>query len=412
MTLSRRSFAVKSAIAVAGCTALPRDAAARATNPEALRGSKRSAAPRMDDPDLATMLALAGVPGIAHAKVSAGKTPEISVFGVTDAETKAPVRIDTVFEAASLSKPTVAYVALLMADRGKLDLDAPIRDTFGSSPVPDDPRADRITIRHVLSHSSGMQNWRFNASDKLRVAFEPGSAFQYSGEGFVLVQRILERLTNTSFASLMRRELFEPLGMNDATFLWHEGVDARLARPHGGRGGGLESYARKGGKALASYAASLTPPREASSLTYPELERAAPTVVPGMPPFPNFLVPNAAASLLTTPGDYGRFVALLLDDSAAPAALRLRPATREAMRTPRVRVAPGLSWGLGIGVEERGGNPLLWHWGDNGGTKNFLVADVKAKKGDIIFANGSGGLKVADRLLRAEYGPLDAFLWV
>ena len=68
------------------------------------------------------MMALAGVPGLAQASIVAGKAPDVAVLGIADAESKVPVRVDTLFEAASLSKPTVAYVTLLMADRGKLEL--------------------------------------------------------------------------------------------------------------------------------------------------------------------------------------------------------------------------------------------------------------------------------------------------
>jgi CubicO group peptidase (beta-lactamase class C family) len=408
MPISRRTFAINATFAVAGCAA-PRPLASAATPRDVPSSPPRAT---RDDPDLSTMLALAGVPGIARASIEVGRPATVTVHGIADAESGAPLRADTLFEAASLSKPTVAYLTLLLADRGALDLDAPLRELLGESPVPDDARGARITIRHVLSHSSGLQNWRFRADDKLRLAFDPGARFQYSGEGFVLVQRALERVTGTAFSALMRRELFVPLGMADATFLWHDGVAARLARPHGGRGGAQESFAQKGGRALATYAAGLTPPRDAATLTYPELERAAATLSPSTPPFPNFILPNAAASLLATPGDYARFVALLLDDVEAPAALRLRPATRQAMCAAQVRVAPGLSWGLGIGLEEGARGTLLWHWGDNGGTKNFIVADLAQRRGHLVFTNGSGGLKVAERLLRSEYGPLSAFLWV
>jgi CubicO group peptidase (beta-lactamase class C family) len=303
-------------------------------------------------------------------------------------------------------------VTLLLADRGVLALDVPLTEYLGASPVPDDARGDRITIRHVLSHSSGLQNWRSGTGDKLRIAFDPGTRFQYSGEGFVLVQRALERRTGKPFARLMREELFEPLRMNATSFLWTEQLSAELARPHGNRGQPQDSFGARRGRALATYAASLTPPRAAETLTYPELEAAAPTTAPGQPVFPQAIVPNAAASLLTTAGDYARFTALLIDDASASAAIRLRPATRQAMQTPQVRLAPRLGWGLGIGIEESPRGTLLWHWGDNGGYKNFVIAEPGTRRGRVIFTNGSGGLKVVERVLRPEYGELAALLWV
>ncbi len=407
--LSRRAFAVNAAAVLAGSAVAGRSSFA--SEPSASPGRPGGAADGADL-DLATMLEIASVPGIAQGFVRDGRAGATEFLGKADVEKGTPVTAGTVFEAASLSKPTVAYLTLLLVDRGLLALDTPLAEYLGSSPVPDDARGARITLRHVLSHSSGLQNWRFRADDKLRLAFDPGTRFQYSGEGFVLVQRVIERRTGKAFAQSMRQEVFEPLGMSASSFLWSEQLSADLARPHSGRGQPLESFGAKGGRALATYAASLTPPRAAESLTYPEVEAAAPTTAPGQPVFPNFLLPNAAASLLTTAGDYARFTALLIDDSLAPAALRLRPATRKAMQTSQVRLAPRLAWGLGVGLEESARGTLLWHWGDNGGYKNFVIADPTARRGRVIFTNGSGGLKVAERVLRAEYGELAAFLWV
>jgi CubicO group peptidase (beta-lactamase class C family) len=402
-SISRRRFAARGG-ALACAVALGR--------PDTLLGetpAQSSAAPPWD---LATLLAIAGVPGIQQGTAGRAAASVVPFHGVADAERGSAIDAQTVFESASLSKPTVAYLALLMVDRGRIELDAPIRDYIAESPVPDDPRGDHITIRHVLSHNSGLQNWRFRADDVLRLAFDPGERFSYSGEGFVLLQRVLEHRTNTAFTRLMREELFEPLGMRRASFIWNESLSPNIARPHGSRGNAQDSFGQRLGRELATYAASRTPPVTAESFRYPELVTAAASIWPDRPAFPNFFVPNAAASLLTTTADYARFAALLIDDSGAPPALRLRPETRKAMQSAQVRLAPRLGWGLGIGVEEQGDKTLLWHWGDNGGYKNFVVVDPAGQRARVIFTNGSGGLKVAERLLRDEYGDLASLLWV
>lgn len=407
-SLDRRSFA-KQGVALASAVALS-SRLGRLTTDVVSEPRHRDLNPAAWD--LETLLALAGVPGIQQASAGSAAAPVVAFLGVADAEAGTGVDEGTVFEAASLSKPAVAYLTLMLADRDRLELDAPIRDYIAESPVPDDPRGDRITIRHVLSHSSGLQNWRFRREDTLRLAFAPGKRFSYSGEGFVLLQRVLEQRTNTAFARLIRKELFEPLGMRRASFVWSEDLSPHVARPHNGRGVAQDSFNQRIGRELATYVARRTPPGTPESLRYPELVAAATAIAPERPPFPNFFVPNAAASLLTTAADYARFTALLLDDSAAPPAVRLRPATREAMRSPQVRLAPSLSWGLGIGIEERGSSTMLWHWGDNGGYRNFVIADPDGKRARVIFTNGSGGLKVAERLLREEYGDLASFVWV
>ena len=404
-TMDRRSFTALAATLAgsAGIGSLPR---LTSEDPD------RSSGDRKAEWDTETLLAIAGVPGIQQAAVGTPAGEIVPFLGVADAESGARVNADTVFESASLSKPTVAYLALLLVDRGRIELDAPIQDYIAESPVPDDERGGRITIRHVLSHSSGLQNWRFRAEDKLRLAFDPGSRFAYSGEGFVLLSRVLEQRTNTAFVRLMREELFEPLGMSRSSFLWNESLGANMARPHSSRGVAQDSFGQRFGRQLTEYAASRNPPVAPESFRYPELVEAATAIDPDRPAFPNFFVPNAAASLLTTASDYARFTALLLDDRAAPPMLRLSRETRAAMSTPQVQLAPTLSWGLGIGLEERGSGTLLWHWGDNGGYKNFVVADPAGKRARVIFTNGSGGLKVAERLLRSEYGDLNSFVWV
>ena len=422
-SIDRRSFAARGAALLGAAAVAPWEhltnfAGEPASNPRLIRidGSATSSAEAPAGApvpwDLETLLALAGVPGIQQASAGSAAANIVPFSGRSDVEAGTRVDAETVFEAASLSKPTVAYLALMMVDRGRIELDAPIRDYLAESPVPDDARGDRITVRHVLSHSSGLQNWRFRKEDTLRLAFDPGERFSYSGEGFVLLQRVLEHRTNTAFARLMREELFEPLGMRRASFVWNDALAPNVARPHSSRGVAQDSFGQRLGRELAAHAASRTPPGTAESLRYPELVAAATAIAPDRPPFPNFLVPNAAASLLTTAADYARFVSLLLDDAAAPPAVRLRPATREAMRTPQVRLAPDLAWGLGVALEERGGTTLFWHWGDNGGYKNFVIADPAGKRARVIFTNGAGGLKVAERLLREEYGDLASFVWV
>ena len=103
---------------------------------------------------------------------------------MTSAETRAPVSAGTVFQAASLSKPVVAYAALLLADAGLLDLDRPLGSYLPEPYAAGDPRIRSVTARQALSHSTGMQNWRFSADDTLQFAFAPGGGFQYSGEGY------------------------------------------------------------------------------------------------------------------------------------------------------------------------------------------------------------------------------------
>ena len=136
---------------------------------------------------------------------------------------------------------------------------------------------------------------------------------------------------------------------------------------------------------------------------------------PPPPTLPNFMIPNAAASLLTTPTDYSRFLIELLEKHNA--VVDLTPATRKLMITQQSRINRALGWGLGIGIElqaDAAGDPnFLWHWGDNGPWKNFVLAHPESKSAVVVFTNGSRGLNVANRVITAATGRShEAFLWL
>src|SRR5882724_2726445 len=135
------------------------------------RGQKHS-----DDPktaverlkkDIPELMKKADVPGMSVALIHDGKLVYNAVFGVTNAATQKPVTSETVFEAASLSKPVFAYGVLKLVDEGKLNLDTPLNKYLGNNyDVVDDPRINLITARRVLSHTSGFPNWRDNDHTK------------------------------------------------------------------------------------------------------------------------------------------------------------------------------------------------------------------------------------------------------
>jgi hypothetical protein len=142
-------------------------------------------------------------------------------------------------------------------------------------------------------------------------------------------------------------------------------------------------------------------------------------MTPPAPTLPNFMLPNAAGSLLTTPAEYGAFLAALFG-AAMPAAVALRPETRQRMLAPQVRLNPALAWGLGWGLawqtaaSDSGRDAdTAWHWGDNGWWKDFVVAHPASRSALVVFTNGSRGLNVAQRVVRAALGEdHPAFLWL
>lgn len=133
------------------------------------------------------------LPGISFAVVHRGAIVEAGAIGVLDTSSQEPVTSNSLFEAASLTKPLVAYIAMLEVDRGTLDLDAKAASYLGTPPrLSKAEQWPAVTIRDLLSHRSGLPNWSGTPGDRdrtdpLAIAFEPGTDFNYSGEGYGLL---------------------------------------------------------------------------------------------------------------------------------------------------------------------------------------------------------------------------------
>ena len=180
--------------------------------------------------DLEQLLRDGRVPGLSLAVIRAGKIVETKALGVRDISTGAPVDENTIFEAASLSKPVFAYAVLQLVDDGMLSLDTPL-STYVPDFVKDDPRAASITVRNVLRQSSGLPNWR-SSSTPLKTYFPPGERFSYSGEGFVWLQRVVEKITSQPLNDVVTRLVFDPLDMKRSSYVWRADFEADYAAPH------------------------------------------------------------------------------------------------------------------------------------------------------------------------------------
>ncbi len=153
------------------------------------------------------------IDGLALALIKDGEIIQ-RFSGHRDQEKRLLVTEQTVFPAASLSKPVFAYTVLKLVDQGILSLDTPLREIVDYAPG--DEFAAEITAAHVLSHTTGFPNWR-SSEQPLKSYFRPGDRFSYSGEGFVFLQRVVERLTGESLDPTAQRLVFKPLGMTRST---------------------------------------------------------------------------------------------------------------------------------------------------------------------------------------------------
>jgi CubicO group peptidase (beta-lactamase class C family) len=324
------------------------------------------------------LMRTAEVPGLSVALIRGSKVAWVKGYGLRDAASKQPVEVTTVFEAASLSKPVFAYALLKLVEQGKLDLDAPLSQYLAAPYIQDD-RLKLVTVRRVLSHTTGFPNWR-PGGKPLTIHFTPGERFSYSGEGFVYLQTVVEHVTGQPLQEFMQKTVFEPLGMKYSSYVWQPRYDAQAALGH--------------------------------SLAGQPVPKGKPSKA------------NAAASLHTTAGDYGRFMMALMSGTGLTRATvreMLSPQSRidencrsqclEPKEPPRLSAA--LSWGLGVGLQKTRDGQGFWHWGDNGTFKCYMLAFPKRRTGLVVFTNSTNGLAIVPEIVAlALGGPQPALDWL
>ncbi|PWU05061.1 MAG: hypothetical protein C5B52_00410, partial [Bacteroidetes bacterium] len=318
--------------------------------------------------DIPTLMKDAQIPGLSIALIENGRIIWEAGYGVSNADTRKPVTRMTIFEAASLTKVVTCYTVLKLVDQGKINLDTPLNKYLGNNyDVVNDDRINLITARRVLTHSAGFPNWRNDGSKTLPINFNPGERFSYSGEGFVYLSRVAEKLTGMKFEDLVKRTVLEPLGMTSSNFTWVDSYKEIGAYRHDWSG--KVSFRNEG--------------RD----------------------------PNAAASLRTTAEDYAKFMIAIMNGTG------LKESTWNEMLKPQIAVnektAPGVDWGLGVGLEITSGVKDFWHWGDQGDSKCYMTGYPDSKNGVVYFTNSNNGLSIVREILKdALGGPHPAPDWL
>lgn len=309
----------------------------------------------------------ADIPGFQIALVQRREVLYSRVFGVNAADARPQVEVSTIFSAASLSKPLFAYGVLQLVEDGLLDLDRPLAEYWEYPDLSHDPRYREVTARMVLSHKSGLPNWR---RGPLNFQREPGKAFGYSGEGYVFLMKTVEAITGQPLEAWMQEKVLRPLGMDHSSYIWQDRFDSNHALPHDDMAMVKEKYRPETG--------------------------------------------NSAHSLQTTAEDYAKFIREMFYPTL------VRKATVKEMLRPHVGVYPkevspdaDLFWGLGWGLQETPQGSAFWHWGDNGTFKCFVIAYPRQKLGLVYFTNSENGLSITGELLeQALGGEFPAVDWI
>ncbi len=292
------------------------------------------------------------IPGLSIVLIEDGKVVYNSGHGVRAHDTKVPVDPQTIFSAASLSKPVFAYAVMKLVESGEFDLDRPLYQYLEFEDLAYDERYKRITARMVLSHSSGLPNWR---NGKLALQFDPGKRYSYSGEGFVYLGKVIAHLQQKEIGQVIEELVFRPLEMTNSSFSWEDRFETNFAPPHDFMGYPIPKRKRRRS--------------------------------------------NVAASLQTTAEDYAKLILALLHDVE-----RKQPITKE-MLSAQVAVPAwdNLHWGLGWGIQKTKKGKAIWQWGDNGTYKAFTITNLTTKKGIVFLTNSENGLRIVPEVIQHEW---------
>ncbi len=212
------------------------------------------------DSTILHLMSAAKVTGLELAIINANRIVYEKAYGYKNMETKEGLDTSTVFYGASLSKTVFMYLCLGLVQQGLLNLDKPLYK-YLDKPLPEYPRYtdlagdDRwklITARMCLSHTTGFPNWRFltastgkyDRNGKLAIYFTPGSRFAYSGEGYALLQMVVEKITGKNLEELAENNVFQPIGMERTSYIWQPRFENNYALGYDENGKPLEKNKR------------------------------------------------------------------------------------------------------------------------------------------------------------------------
>jgi CubicO group peptidase (beta-lactamase class C family) len=321
--------------------------------------------------------------GLAVGIVRDGSLEFFHGHGFGNIAASTPIDEDTVFRIGSVTKPFTAIAVMQLYEEGLVALDAPANDYLRAYElIRADPRFRPPTLRHLLTHTSGIPEVR-HVGDLLhpgwgpfgsrpvilsvkvgeplpslaeyyrrglRVVAEPGTAFAYSNHGYATLGQIIEDVSGMALERYFRERIFEPLGMVDTDLVRSERVTSRLGTGY--------TLGRRGAEAV--------PDR--------------------------LWIDAGGGEVYSTTRDMARFAAALMGGGANEHGSVLEPATLATMYEAHVRPDPRVpGWGLGFARAEAGGHRIVGHDGILPGFNSELLVAPDDGVGIVAFTNGSRG---------------------
>lgn len=337
--------------------------------------------------NLADRMQFYKTPGLSVAVINNGQIEWARGYGVLGKGGSEVVTPETLFQAASISKPVAAMAALRLVQQGKLDIDEDVNHKLRSWKIPENEftKEKKVTIRELLSHSAGLTVHGFEgyASDApvptlmqilegkkpanskpIRVDIAPATKYRYAGGGYVVFQQLALDVTRKLFPRFMKETVLKRIGMTRSTY---EQPLPKERWPQAAVGHRSDGEKVKG-----------------NWHTYPEM---------------------AAAGLWTTPADLARFAIEIQKSLAGKSNRVLSQEMTRQMLTPQVG-----GFGLGLALAGEGTSARFSHGGANEGYRCSLVAYRSTGQGAVVMANSDAGGSLAEEILRSiakEYGWVD-----
>lgn len=333
------------------------------------------------------LMKTANVSGVGLSVFNKNKPVFSKTFGLANVPKKKPLMLTSVMYGASFAKLVFAYIVMQHVQEKVIDLDKPLV-SYLDKPLPDyifqskrrgyqdlatDDRYKQLTGRMCLNHTVGFPNWRwFEADKKLKIKFDPGTRYSYSGEGIYLLMFVLEQITGKDYETIAQERVFKPLNMVNTSQLWQPQFDAAICFGHNAAG----------------------QPYELSKRTEA----------------------NAAGSMSTTVADYTRFFAALMQHKG------LTKASFTEMTRPQVRIRSKqqfgpdalvdvadndtiqLSYGLGVGVLTTPYGRAFFKEGHDDGWGHYSICFPDKQIGIVVMTNNDNGESIFRELLATAIG--------
>jgi CubicO group peptidase (beta-lactamase class C family) len=335
------------------------------------------------------LMQMANVSGVAISVFNNNEPVYSKTFGLADVQKKILLSPDAEMYGASLSKMVFAYIVMQYVQDKIIDLDKPLAG-YLSKPLPDyifenkykgfqdlkdDGRYKKITARMCLTHTTGFPNWRFfDSAQELKIEFDPGTRYSYSGEGINLLQFVLEQITGKDLETIAQEKVFRPLAMKNTSYVWQNSFDSNICYGYNVKGEPYRAHKKK--------------------------------------------VPNAAGSMTTTLNDFTKFYTAFINHK------NLTKKSFDEMTNTQIRIKSKaqfgplaivdstgndnieLGYGLGVGVYHTPYGRAYFKEGHDDGWGHYSVAFPDKKIAIIIMTNNDNGESIFKKLLEYAIGDI------